>query len=603
MNALKARKNRDKLLIFCAFLIFSASTIIWTVRDKTPPPWDPADHLRFAYDYYRPLSHLRIGEFLKEFFVTTHYYTPLVHLLTGLFFLIFGASRVSGICVNLLSLGIIMYSVYWMGSRIFPVEEDSDPSTSNSETESGPPAGSSWLRSGLPFSAAAVAAVLAASYHFPAWLMHDAFLDFPLIAATAAAMALLIRAGDFENVRHSIAFGVAAGLGLLTKETFPFFFLLPGFYTVGRLIFKKKGRGLLNLLLACVVAAVIAAIWYLPHLRDVINIYRINAEHAVTEGEAPLFSFISNMTYLHGLVSYQIQGLFGGLFIVGLVYSLVKRPVKSLLLVLWVVSGIVGFTMLANKDMRYTLPILPAVALLSVSWLNDLALRLPKHLQNTRSQLANLARVLTGIRVTAVAFAGLIIAWSFVSFFNAQWPAPGMGNYVDTPRFRWMVFARNYDQFDHRPLHEDWSVPEIVEKVGSLSASPTGLTTIATQGQTPDLHPDLVSRSHRPSLGVFIDLPFLNPSSIALYSRLLSSGRGAPPVVDIEWLVEPGNKDRVDKCDYYLLRTGLDKAEWVAPLERYGEQMVKDSPEKYQKVAAFPTPNPDQEAILYRVVK
>src|SRR5262249_29539415 len=159
-------------------IILSTSTILWTIKDKTPPPWDPSDHLRYAYDYYRPLANLDFSRFFGEVFVAEHFYAPAVHLATAIMFLMFGASRVTGIFVNLLSLAVLLYSSWWIARRLY------DSSTTQ-------------------FSAAGFAAALiAVCSHFSAWLMHDAFLDFPLEAAVTAGMALLIRSGDFRVRSH-----------------------------------------------------------------------------------------------------------------------------------------------------------------------------------------------------------------------------------------------------------------------------------------------------------------------------------------------------------------------------------------------------------------
>ena len=114
MRRLKSNIRADYLVLGAAFVILSASTILWTRADKTSPSWDPSDHLIAAYDYYRPLAHGQFAQFGREFFQNTHYYAPLAHLLTGFFFLIFGPSRLSGIAVNLASLAAILISVWWM---------------------------------------------------------------------------------------------------------------------------------------------------------------------------------------------------------------------------------------------------------------------------------------------------------------------------------------------------------------------------------------------------------------------------------------------------------------------------------------------------------
>src|SRR5262249_38667328 len=148
---------------------------------RTPPPWDPADHLTAAYDYAQPLAHGNLAAFAREFFVEHHYYAPLVHLATGFFYLVLGPSRLSGIAVNLLAAAVLLYSVYWIGDRLYGTSLATESLTDSKREERG--------RSGTKLfgvSAGVLAAVLATSYHFPAWLLHDAFLDYPLTAIVAA---------------------------------------------------------------------------------------------------------------------------------------------------------------------------------------------------------------------------------------------------------------------------------------------------------------------------------------------------------------------------------------------------------------------------------
>ncbi|MGH9829258.1 MAG: hypothetical protein ACREDR_39065, partial [Blastocatellia bacterium] len=221
MNLLSKRESRDKLLMLLIVVALSVSSLAWVHADRTPPPWDPSDHLRFAYDYYQPLAHFDFKGFYREFFLAEHFYAPLVHLITACFFLIFGPTRSSGILVNILSLGVLMAAVSWMGNRLFANKsvstihrESTEPGVSESDKNDDLETGSARSNnSGLVFSAGALAAIFTACYHFPAWLLHDAFLDFPLIAAVAATFALLIRADDFKDRRRALQFGVAAGLG------------------------------------------------------------------------------------------------------------------------------------------------------------------------------------------------------------------------------------------------------------------------------------------------------------------------------------------------------------------------------------------------------
>jgi 4-amino-4-deoxy-L-arabinose transferase-like glycosyltransferase len=568
---------------------------MWTQRDRTPPPWDPADHLAAAYDYYQPIAHADFGGFAREFFRERHYYAPLVHLTTGFFYLVLGASRVSGIAVNLLSLALLLSSVYWIGNRLYGTRWLVEgPATLDSKDRDGGATSSPYL-----LSAGALAAAVAACYHFTAWLAHDAFLDFPLTAIVAASFALLINAGDFKSRRAAICFGIAVGLGLLTKQTFGFFLALPCLFVIVRILFSRDQRSVVNLLLSGLIAAAIAAVWYWPHINDVIDIYRINQQGAIDENEAPLFSFMSNVFYLHGLVSAQIQLFFGLLLVFGLIYSLVRKPRQSVILYLWLASGIGAFTFIANKDMRYTIPVLPAAALLSVCWAGD------SGYDRGRSARSTVKSVL--FRRLKVTLSMLVLGWAAVSFFNAQWPRAGGGTHLDTPRFRWMVFARNYFGFDHAPMPDDWSVPEIIKATVALGVQPPpgqAARTPASLRPISDAPHDRAQSAQytiaRPTLGVVVNLPYLNPSSIALYSRLLAPKRAGLPLIDVEWLVNDAARQRLRSCDYILVRTGLSDAEWVSSMEWYADQEIRSHPEEFVKVASFPIPLRNAEAVILR---
>ena len=273
MHTVKLR-SLDKLLLALIFLILSASTIAWTIANRTPPAWDPSDHMLIAYDYYLPVAHLDWTAFREEFFVAPHFYAPLVHLITAGVFLVLGASRLTGIVVNLMSLAVLLLSVSWIGRRLYSQEDEArDASRADS------------------LALAVVAPLLATSYHFSAWLLHDAFLDYPLTAIVALSFALLINAGDFKQWRSALIFGLSAGLGMLTKQTFAFFLVLPAVYVTGRVLLSRDLKALGNLVLAGIAAAALASIWYWPHLHHVIEIYQVNKQAAVSENEAPLFTF------------------------------------------------------------------------------------------------------------------------------------------------------------------------------------------------------------------------------------------------------------------------------------------------------------------------
>lgn len=487
----------------------------------------------------------------------------------------------TGIAVNLLSLAVLLGSVSWIARALYSCPQAVGYGDSSSDSNGLALNRLSTNRLSTTIMGA-LAALLAACYHFNAWLIHDAFLDYPLTVMVTVTFAALIRAGDFRVRRYALMFGLAAGLGLLTKQSFAFFFVLPSLYVVIKVLRTRDRKALINLALAALVAMAIAAIWYAPHLDDVIAIYRMNKEAAVSENEAPLFSLGSNLFYIHALLSAQMQVPLAILFVGGTIYSIIRYRSESVLLYLWLLSGIALFTFIANKDVRYTVPVLPAAAVLSVSWLGNRKRKESNSIGDSPEDTSlRQERFDKAVMILKTSLVSAAVIWALVSFFNAQWPQPGTGYYVDTPRFRWMVFGRNYYGYDHQPLGDDWSVPDIVRAV------------VRDKAET---------NPQAPVLGVVVNLPFLNPSTISLYARLLSPERAGPPVLKVDWVVVESARDRLQSCEYILVRTGLEYAEWVAPMEKQVEEFIIKNPDRFTKVAAFPVPLDRAEAVIYRCV-
>jgi hypothetical protein len=158
--------------------------------------------------------------------------------------------------------------------------------------------------------------------------------------------------------------------------------------------------------------------------------------------------------------------------------------------------------------------------------------------------------------------AALIAIWAFVSFFNAQWPSPKIDFRLTALGMPLYFLSGNVYRFDHRPLSEDWSVPEIVH---------------AASGK----------------LGVVPNLWQLNPSNVGLYARIYA------PQVNVVWLSDESALDRLEQCDYVLARTHLENAERVEPLERSIASYISEHSERFIPVSTYALPH-SQEAVLYR---
>ncbi len=195
-------------------------------------------------------------------------------------------------------------------------------------------------------------------------------LDLPLTALVALTVWAVVRSEGFAHKGFSLAAGLIAGVGLLAKWTLPVFV-----GPVAAYLWRRDGRGAptgarrRHLALALVAMAAVAAPWYLRHLTLPLSLFQSAYTYGVVEGDPGLDRLAGWTWYARALV-YQLGPPFAALFLVGLAFA---RRTRGLgLCLVWLLLPLACFTLVRNKDYRFTMPVLPAVALLSVGWIDRL---------------------------------------------------------------------------------------------------------------------------------------------------------------------------------------------------------------------------------------
>jgi hypothetical protein len=349
-------------------LLVGTGHLLWAAGDGRPPSWDRAGHLERALLCAR---FLREGAW-RQILDLSPYYPPLTHCAAGLLHRLLGPSHLVALLWIQGCLGLLVFATYGIGAR-------------------------------LGSAAAGVAAALLVAGYPEIFLESRVFmLDVPLTAVVALTVLALLRSEGFTHRFWSLVAGMLGGLGLLTKWTYPFFLLPIGLYcwfgarqSPEERVPERRGRGR-HLLLALAVTAVVAAPWYLRH-----PLLPLSLLHNAYAGGVP-YGDPSPLYYVRALV-YQLGGLFAALFALGLLAAWRRRSLRGLgVLVVWVLVPMVVLTLLRNRDYRHTMPILPAVALLSTAWIAGLGSR--------RERL-----VLGGLA---------LIVLAHMAFLGWGWPAP-----------------------------------------------------------------------------------------------------------------------------------------------------------------------------------
>jgi 4-amino-4-deoxy-L-arabinose transferase-like glycosyltransferase len=318
----------------------------WRFRETRPPHWDMARQLwsTLVFQDWFSLSHPL--HFIDGWIL----YPPLTYWVTDAFYALAGSDAMwVAVLSNVVWLSILVFATYGIGRRLW-----------------SPRVG--WL---------SVVFVVCSPMVVSAF--KEYMLDMPLTAVSALALYLLIRAERFSSRRFALLFGIACGCGLLVKWTFPLVLALPTVHAFAGALHDARHRGrpagLLNAVGAGVVAFAIAGTWYVHNFRTIIHYLPYDATgQGKVEGDPPIASLASAFWYVWALVNSQLYLLPFLFLLVGVTFAFTRRnfAARNTYPILLLIGTLVFFTLLRNKDPRYTMPMLPAAAVVATSWLECL---------------------------------------------------------------------------------------------------------------------------------------------------------------------------------------------------------------------------------------
>lgn len=424
----------DGLLLGVLWLMHVLSNLWWWHQDTLPPAWDQSIHLTYSLVYYG-LFRLDWGTALVGVCTVSHYYPPLTHLGALPFFALFGPSGAQlpgfdpadvACLANLLFLAVLLGATYGLGRLAF------------------------GRTAGL------AAAALVSFYPLVFVLSREFLTDFPLTALTALTFYLLLRSEGFRQRKYALLGGLSYGLTLLTKWSFFFLSLLALLYLLASSLSRSPAtteprRIRLNAAWAIVGAMAVAGPWYFTDLPAIVREVRVSNTTAALDRDPACFTAEYFTYYLRAGVEHQLFWPFALLFLFGVGWLICRGRSSTLLnwagenrvavrvLGLWLVGGWAALTLVWNKDPRFSLPLLPAVAVFSVGWLSTLR----------RAHQVALGTVL-----------GLV---AIVQYWGVSYGLPFLPPRVEVLGLP--LYAQSC-HLSHPPRREVWPVREIVARLG-----------------------------------------------------------------------------------------------------------------------------------------
>ena len=409
-----------------------------------------------------------------------------------------------------------------------------------------------------------LAAFLVSMYPILYGLSRQFLLDVPLTAITTLGVWLLLRTEGFSRSADSLWLGLVIGLGMLTKWTFPVYFAGPMLIVLAGAAWREPRRSLLNAGKAVLVGAAVMAPWYTANIPQIKHQMHVNTVFGVARGAPPVGSLDAWLFYAQAVIGDQLFVPLAVLWAAGLVVIVVKRrDGAAALLFAWTAVTYVVMSMYGPKDIRYTMPFLPAGAITSALAIETLHTRWFKRTVVTT-----------------------IVVWCLIEFAGVTWGLVPVNRDGQFPRY--VLCGKSYLTYYSEQVHvanpataHDWRVDEILRDING-----------PTRFGAPD---------SPPAVTVIPNVPYFESNGFEYYAAVEDRPlrvyfvASAMPVADA--------LERLTQSDYIVAKTGdQGPAYTLHQVDRWNALLRDPASElgrEYTLVATYALPD-GSAAELYR---
>ena len=344
----KIKLSYPHLTLVSLSLFLIVNNIIWLKYDTLPPIWDQAGHLTKSYEYFKTIERFDSSLFYKLLTIS-NFYPPLFYLSSYPFYKILGMSQDSGCLTNSIFLILLIFFTYGIANNLY------------------------GKRTGI------LSALLASTYNVVSTHSRQYLLEISLISTVTLTIYFLLKSNAFKERRYSIAFGIAAGIGMLTRWNFLFFVFPVIIYTIYMILKEVRSQKpevrsqIKNLAAASIVSVIILSPWYIANTGNILLNASISIkDSAVIEGD-PHGLNIENLIYYLKAINEQVSSPLYLLFIAGFALYIYRyKENKDMSIFWWFIGSYIIVTAIANKDLRYSMHYLPAVSIFSTFWIKDI---------------------------------------------------------------------------------------------------------------------------------------------------------------------------------------------------------------------------------------
>lgn len=410
--------NKWNFAFFLLILLHTIVNLWWINTNQSPLPWDPAAHTFIALDIKDAVSRFDFLGILNA----SNYYPIFVHSIAGVlaFFL---NIRWLQFTVTFFFIGLLVVIFLYVQKIYHDVK--------------------------VAFWSSALFSFFPIVYDQSRWLM----LDIPLSFFIVLALYFLDSSELFAKRSLTFAFFISVALAVLTKWSSVLYFIIPLLFLLPRLkiFLKKKKQNLSNIILGSLGAVLIVSPWYILHAKSLFDLMGLNIVGEKTDPS--IWTFENFVHYFRIFVNNQVTFVVALLAIVSFFYIAKSKVKQKQFLLAMIVGNYLIFSLVGNKDPRYTIPILPFVAI-SIALFISL-------LQRTNIWLGRLL-------IFGLAF--YLFAYFFILNFRPAF-AEGKRLSFHTPIFGWINIVDVTNELVTRYDKNTWHMPDILADLETLSSA------------------------------------------------------------------------------------------------------------------------------------
>lgn len=321
------------LLIVIGFHI--VSNIVWISANKAPTPPDPSNHTVVAVQIRDCIISYPKTHNLWCFSPST-FYPPFAHTIVALLMLVTGNAIMVGAYVNVLFFTLTMGAIYLWTKEFYKDKM-------------------------IALFTVALVSFIPEVYNFT----RHFWLEIPLFGLIYLILYFLLKSDGFKDKKYTLLAFLFIAFAILTKWSAVGYLIAPGLFTLIK-SFKENGfmTTLMTLLKGAVIVLFIAGPWYIVFYKSVFFYGFYASFFTPIEGTKTLVQEVQGwLTYFTWFINFGFGFMLSCLLgVFGIFYFKHASKLNKIYVMAFLISAYVAFTLIASKDPRYVVPLLPIPA-------------------------------------------------------------------------------------------------------------------------------------------------------------------------------------------------------------------------------------------------